>query len=348
MRTKQNATSALPRLLTIVESGDAIRGERIKMSADPDASLGAFLSEAELWRRMHGLRPEMIRLAQRTLSETSDAEDAVSEAFVKIVRGGRTSPEQLRSHVVTAVRSVAIDMARKRNADRRRDNRYFAGEMSLVAPVDEDISDRSYAEAAQSKLAELPARERELLLLRQDGLSIREIAQRLGLTYRYAHKLLRQAQQHIIQIIGGMWLVVSVGLKKIHPKVVLSAAGAVAISACLLIAPFGQQNSPGISAPVGAPHAHVAAPTVKPKAVAHQVAHAVRFTARVKPAAAATPSNTRLIFKGPTLHSRLGTLGALSLDEEQTNMGFAQSLRWCLRHKLIGDAGGTIWIGCKP
>lgn len=132
----------------------------------------------------------MYHVAYKVLSNHYDAEDAVHQAFVAIIRhlekiGDIDSPET-RSFIVLITERKAIDLIRTSHSEK-------------VIPLNEDLigieipapGDHGLADA----LAKLPAHYREVLLLRFDnGYSTKELAQMLGMTESGVRKLIGRAK----------------------------------------------------------------------------------------------------------------------------------------------------------
>ena len=148
----------------------------------------------QLYHRYRGL---MFYVARQILPCDEDAEDAVHEAFVAIIRHfegvSEITDPKTRAFVVLIAERKAIDLLR-RNARRE------------TLPLEEDClgvtipppGDGGLADA----MAQLKPRERELLLLRYDiGYSTREAAPLLGMTPAAAHKALTRAKSALRAIL---------------------------------------------------------------------------------------------------------------------------------------------------
>lgn len=142
----------------------------------------------QLYLKYRGL---MFYVSNQILHNEADAEDAVHLAFESIAKntGGISEVECLetRSFVVTIVERKAMDILRA--------NRLRIGEELDEATRGIDISlpgDSGLADA----IARLPARYREVLLLRFDcGFSTNEIAKMLEMTPGSTQKLVWRAKE---------------------------------------------------------------------------------------------------------------------------------------------------------
>ena len=132
----------------------------------------------------------MFYVARQILSSDEDAEDAVHEAFLAILRHmddiSDVPDPKTRAFVVLIAERKAIDLLR-RNA--RRDALPLEEEcvgITIPPPGDGGLADA---------MAQLKPRQRELLLLRYYvGYSTREAAQLLGMTPSAAHKELTRTK----------------------------------------------------------------------------------------------------------------------------------------------------------
>ena len=136
-------------------------------------------------------RSLMFSAANRKLQNSADAEDAVHEAFISIIKNLDKIKDvdcpETRSFVVIITENKAIDIIRAR--------KHLSDEAMIEAISGIDIplpGDNGLADA----MAKLPARYREVLLLRYDnGYSAKEIAKMLDLTTGTAQKLIWRAKQ---------------------------------------------------------------------------------------------------------------------------------------------------------
>ncbi len=133
----------------------------------------------------------MLHIAKNILGDHQDAEDAVHEAFVAIIRHLEKISDidcpKTRSLVVIIVERKATDILRKR----ARENHLPLNEdilgLEIPPPGDHGLADA---------MARLPAHYRQALLLRYDnGLTAKEIGQLLDITESGVRKLLGRAKQ---------------------------------------------------------------------------------------------------------------------------------------------------------
>lgn len=132
----------------------------------------------------------MLYVAEKILQHREDAEDAVHQAFISIIRNLEKVIEvdspKTRSYIVIITERKAIDILRQ---NRRRSevelNEETAG---IEIPFEED-------HPLAAAMAKLPAHYREILLLRYDnGFAVKEIAPILGITQSGVRKLIARAK----------------------------------------------------------------------------------------------------------------------------------------------------------
>ncbi len=146
----------------------------------------------QIYTRYRGL---MFHVANRILQNEQDAEDAVHQAFLSVLKNfqkiSQVECPQTRALVVIIVERKAIDLLRARA---RRPE----------AELNEDIAGWEFPLPGDSPLADamakLPARYREVLLLRFDlGYTTGEIARLLDLKRDSVQKLIWRAKERLRQ-----------------------------------------------------------------------------------------------------------------------------------------------------
>jgi RNA polymerase sigma-70 factor, ECF subfamily len=149
-----------------------------KAPDDPDASaLAAWVERGDrqaleaVFRRHADCA---LRMAARRLGNLTDAEDAVQEAFIGVMRGARRARvRSVRGWILVAVMNAC-------SAQRRRDRQRRAREQYSVSPPPAE-SDADLRDAIIRALEQLPQHQRQPVELRYlAGLEYREIAHALG------------------------------------------------------------------------------------------------------------------------------------------------------------------------
>jgi RNA polymerase sigma-70 factor (ECF subfamily) len=164
---------------------------------DEEAALTALVSE---------YASTLYRVAYSVLRNTSDAEDAVQEAFVRVLRHRDTLGE-VRDHRVWLIRIVwNIVLDRKRRAKTRPETDDIA-ELARVLPAN-GLSAEQRASAAQHHahvlacVEQLPAKEREVLVLSAfEELTSVEIAEVLSITESSVRSRLFRARNLMAELL---------------------------------------------------------------------------------------------------------------------------------------------------
>lgn len=153
----------------------------------------------QLYETYKGL---MFYTANRILKNETDAEDAVHEAFIAILKNLEKILEidcpKTRSYIVIIVERKALDLVRER---RHATVPLYDEAAELAVEMDIPLLKKDgLAEA----LAKLPPRYREVILLRYaNELSTKEIAKALGLSSAAVQKLLWRAKDALRQKLNG-------------------------------------------------------------------------------------------------------------------------------------------------
>ena len=134
-------------------------------------------------------RSLMLSVARKFLSEPQDAEDAVHQAFLSILKNfnkiSTIDCPETRAFVVIIVERKALDILRARQKTVPLEEMEHGVEIPL--PGDNGLADA---------LAKLPARYRQVLLLRfAYGYTTRELAKEFGMTQSTVQKLVWRAKE---------------------------------------------------------------------------------------------------------------------------------------------------------
>ena len=170
------------------------------LPADDPASQWAAASRPEAIVALYDqYGASLFRVACSLISSPADAEDAVQEVFLGLVRGhtelaGICNP---RAYLFAALKRAALRLAERRRAEIASPANLFH---EIAAPAPRTI-DAERAEQLERALRSLPTEQRELIALKIDGeLSFAEIAEVLSISpntaasrYRYAIEKLRIA-----------------------------------------------------------------------------------------------------------------------------------------------------------
>ena len=138
--------------------------------------------------------PSLFRYCNRLTGDPDQAEDLAQEAFFRLLdRGAEGTEAGIRSWLFM----VATNLIRDRSRTRETRRRILAGvppPESTPGP-DLDLARSENIRRAREALEVLSQRDREMLLLRQEGFSYREIAEVAGVSHRSVGTILARALQ---------------------------------------------------------------------------------------------------------------------------------------------------------
>ncbi len=138
----------------------------------------------------------LYRYMDRLSGDPDLAADIVQEAFVKLYQRG-SLPDAPAAWLVT----VAMNLFRNAHATRERRSRLLkvVPDAAMFAdrsvPPEQDGESRALAGRVRRALDAIPERERQMLLLRAEGFSYREIAEALNLPEASVGTMLARAKQ---------------------------------------------------------------------------------------------------------------------------------------------------------
>lgn len=124
------------------------------------------------------LYPSLSRYVHRFTRDADAAADIVQDAFLRLLEHDLPRDE-VRPWIFVVATNLARDRVRKR--DRRRRLLFANRERSVTTSSPHDDAERSERiELVRRALARLPDRDRQMLLMREEGFKYREIAEAVG------------------------------------------------------------------------------------------------------------------------------------------------------------------------
>jgi len=143
------------------------------------------------------LYPSLFRYLHRLTGDADVAEDLAQESFVRLL-GHRVSDDGVRVWLFTVATNLVRDGARKQ----ARRARILAAEPVLPGAFpapDEGVEREARISAVRDALGHLAARDRELLLMREEGFSYAEIARAAGVAPGSVGTLIARALRRFTQ-----------------------------------------------------------------------------------------------------------------------------------------------------
>ena len=138
--------------------------------------------------------PSLFRYCNRLTGDPDQAEDLAQEAFFRLLdRGAEGTEAGLRSWLFMVATNLVRDRSRTRET-RRRILSGFPPPEHAPGP-EQDLVRAEEVQRVRKALEILSQRDREMLLLRQEGFSYREIADVAGVSHRSVGTILARALQ---------------------------------------------------------------------------------------------------------------------------------------------------------
>lgn len=153
----------------------------------------------------HIYEQPMYRIAYAILHHTQQAEDAVSDAFLRIIQNLRkidaVDSEQTKRYIVRIIRSTAINQYRKNQKESARWTTWDDKIMQIPDKSDDIeqlLTNVIQEEAIATLLEPLGETDKQIVLMRcQEELSFREIASQLAIQEAAARKRFERAKKTI-------------------------------------------------------------------------------------------------------------------------------------------------------
>lgn len=149
-----------------------------------------------LYERLH---PSLWRYVHRLVGDGDTADDVVQDAFVRLLSRPDLDGDSARLWLFTVATNLVRD--RGRTISRRR-RLLAAGLMTPdpIRPADSEIERDQRVQAVRSALARLPERDRQLLLMREEGFKYHEMAEVVGVAAGSVGTLIARAVRRFTEI----------------------------------------------------------------------------------------------------------------------------------------------------
>lgn len=153
-----------------------------------------------LFRDYHG---PLVRYLTRRLGDRDWAEEVAQETFLRALRQRELSNE--RAWLFTVATNLVRDGARTESRRRRQLELLRAEEAGrMVEPPDTAMVRAEERAAARRALETLPERDREALLMKEEGLNYEEIATALGIAVGSVGTTLSRARRRLVEGMEGV------------------------------------------------------------------------------------------------------------------------------------------------
>jgi RNA polymerase sigma-70 factor (ECF subfamily) len=192
------------------------------MEQDPDINMPSLNPQASVetsapsewreWLQLHG--PKMLLFARQQTRSHEDAQDILQDALVKLVEKIRNEefiggPDAWQPYLYTAIRRLAIDLSRRDDRRRRREDTVGtdAEEASYEAfhPwFESESSDDETRAQLEDKLKELPEKFSEVIVMKIWGeRTFADIGEILGISQNTAASRYRYGLEALKRSLGG-------------------------------------------------------------------------------------------------------------------------------------------------
>ncbi len=149
-----------------------------------------------LFREYHA---PLVRYLTRRLGDRDWAEEVAQETFLRALRQRDLSNE--RAWLFTVATNLVRDAARQESRRRRHLELLRAEEAGRMVESPDSAMVRAEERAqARRALEQLPERDREALLMREEGLNYEEIAEALGLSVGSVGTTLARARRRLVEM----------------------------------------------------------------------------------------------------------------------------------------------------
>ena len=156
------------------------------------------MNDAELERLFRDYHPQLVRFLTRQLGDRDRAEELAQETFLRALRQDRLTNE--RAWLFTVANNLVRDEVRRDTRRRQHLTLLQAEERAREAehpqPAVERAEDAAFARQALGVLAE---RDRQALLMREEGLDYHEIAEALELSVGSIGTTLARARRRLVE-----------------------------------------------------------------------------------------------------------------------------------------------------
>jgi RNA polymerase sigma-70 factor (ECF subfamily) len=145
-----------------------------------------------------GLYPSLYRYLHRLTGDPDAADDIAQEAFVRLLRQDLPEPE-IRPWLFTVAVNLVRDRARKMERRQRLLSTATPAAGSVRRP-DDDVERAERVAAVRAALDRLSERDRQLLLMREEGFKYVEIANVIGVAPASVGTLIARALRRFVEV----------------------------------------------------------------------------------------------------------------------------------------------------
>ncbi|MEX2584382.1 MAG: RNA polymerase sigma factor [Gemmatimonadota bacterium] len=145
------------------------------------------------------LQPSLWRYVHRLVGDADSTDDVVQEAFVRLLKKPELQGDAARLWLFTVATNLVRDRGRT-TARRRRLLTAVPLEAPSSTPADRRLERDEQIEAVRQALDQLPDRDRQLLLMREEGFKYHEIADAVGTAPGSVGTLIARAAKRFTEV----------------------------------------------------------------------------------------------------------------------------------------------------
>ncbi len=314
-----------------------------------------------LWEALLAQEDRARRVARARSGSRHDVDDLVQEGMARVAAMPEVDLERVGPLLTTVVMNLAVD-GHRRDSQANRLRRRVAGRREVQGSVEEEVCDDHEARWLHGQVQGLSGQDRRAVELRAAGLTLPEIADELGVTYRAAEGALGRARTRLRRAWAAtaalLWPFALGRARRLSVLAGPPTAAAALVAVVILTtgsAPHAAAGTPPQTPAGPAPHdAHAAergtaGPTPQTRsATATPSPTAVTGRGRpgpatARPAPAATPGS-QSVATTPPLRVGDAHAGPATVDRARPDEPFLDTVRRCLRDGLSTDPQG---LGCR-
>ena len=147
----------------------------------------------------------MYRIAYAVLHSSELAEDAVSDAFLRIIkklgRLGEPESPKTRSYIVKVIKSTSINIYRRNRQFYIHELPIDEGTMQIPDPS-ANVEEKAVSEDTDTLLSSVSETDRSIMIMRSGGMSWKEVAVRVSMTESNVRKRFERARKKVIEMRG--------------------------------------------------------------------------------------------------------------------------------------------------
>jgi RNA polymerase sigma-70 factor (family 1) len=150
----------------------------------------------------------LINIAAKKVGSTETAKELVQDVFLNIYmkRDSIKTASGFAPYLLRSLRNRIYDYYRKRLSEEKYEKSLRPDMYIVTDDTQEELEAKELNEQIYQKLQQLPERRREIFLLRQEGISNKEIAERLNLSVNTVENQIHKALRFLKSAVNNLFL----------------------------------------------------------------------------------------------------------------------------------------------